>query len=186
MTMAGLTALRMRLGCADGGPVIAVPVEDEGEAEQVRRAGGLPLDRAGRDLDGVDVVAVGSLGYGDNGGTPGDRTRVYELERRGAVAVVSGGLNAIRLLGFFENLGHADVVVVARRGVAGHIDGIGAGVRSLRLAARCRREGGAVFAFAGANPAFGRAFFSFSEDADALYPGWRDAPFFRAEGPGDN
>lgn len=136
---------------------------------------------------GADAVSVGALGYGDGPGTPGERARIYALESTGSsVAAVSGGLNAVRLLGFFENLGHTDVIVVARRGVAGHLDGLSAGVLSLRLAARCRFEGGRVFEFARANPAFARAFASFAGDADALYPQWRKSLEFPPESAGDH
>lgn len=124
---------------------------------------------------GVDGISVGSLGYGDNGGTPGDRDLIYAFQcgDDGPAPVVSGGMNAVRALGFFENLGHASVVLVVRRGVFDHADGLAAGVESLIQAAQCRRMGGNIAAFAQSHPAFARAFESFSSDADALYPGWR-------------
>ena len=116
---------------------------------------------------GVNGIAVGSLGYGEEGGTPSDRGIVYALEQEpAATAVVSGVINAVRALGFFENLGHADVVFTIAGTVATDIDAI-------RLAARCRREGGYVFDFLRAHPTFLQSFDEHAEDADSLYPGWR-------------
>lgn len=123
----------------------------------------------------VDGVSVGSMGYGDNGGTPRDRDLLYILQRTEGLStpVISGGVNAVRALGLFENLGDAAVFMVVHRGVCEHFDGIAAGLESLKQAAQCHREGGRVFAFAQEYPVFARAFESFSSDADALYPGWR-------------
>lgn len=121
--------------------------------------------------DGMDAVNLGTMGYGDNGGTPADRDVAYAVDETspGTVPVLSGGLNAVRVLGLFENLGHANVVLLVRRGVIHHQGGIAAGIKSLKLASLCRREGGHVFDFAQTHPAFAQAFSSFPEDADQLY-----------------
>lgn len=127
---------------------------------------------AGADVDGI---SIGSLGFGDNGGTPGERETAYALQRadRPVTPVVSGGLNAIRALGFFDNLGNGDVVMVVRRGVVDHLDGITAGVRSLIQAAQCAFDGGRLYDYARDHGDLARAFESFADDADVLYPGWR-------------
>lgn len=199
MTSSAFREFRASVGDEDGVPVIAVPVENTRQAEVIRRAGGVPYrvspsqnivdlgglvidlgaaktadDIVGLRAEGIDGIAVGSLGYGDNGGTPAERDVVYTIERDyGGVAVVSGGMNAVRILGFLENLGHADVVVTVHRGVFGHKAGAAAGVESLRLAARCRARGGDVFAFLKRYESLRGAFESFSGDADSLYPDWR-------------
>lgn len=48
------------------------------------------------------------------------------------IPIISGGMNALRLPGFFENLGHGNVINTAGGGAYGHIDSPAAGARSLR------------------------------------------------------
>ena len=84
-------------------------------------------------------------------------------------------MNALRLPGFFDNLGHSNLVLTAGGGSYGHVDGPAAGATSLRQAERCWREGADPLAFATDNREFARAFESFPADADSLYPGWRNA-----------
>ena len=227
MTSTAFAALRTRLGCGEGLPVVAVLVATDDDAAVVRQAGGLPLyppctsaeevtlspegvvavDTARLDsavlvairnacrdsflLDvgpaknkadalaahaaGVNGVAVGSLGYGEDGGTPSDRDIVYALEQGSpaATAVVSGNLNAVRALGFFENVGHSDVVIVIAGADCTKKNVMNADIDAIRLAALCRREGGHVYDFLQAHPMFQKSFEIHSEDADILYPGWR-------------
>ena len=52
--------------------------------------------------------------------------------------IISGGMNALRLPAFFENLGHSNVILTAGGGAFGHKDGPS---RALPLAVRVRRPG---------------------------------------------
>jgi ribulose-bisphosphate carboxylase large chain len=63
--------------------------------------------------------------------------------------------------------------MTAGGGSYGHVDGAAAGAMSLRQAERCWREGADPIAFAKEHREFARAFESFPNDADALYPNWR-------------
>ena len=97
------------------------------------------------------------------------------LGMKATSSMISGGMNALRLPGFFENLGHANVVQTSGGGAFGHIDGPVAGALSLRQAVRGldgRRRPGP---YAKEHRELARAFESFPADADALYPGWRPA-----------
>jgi ribulose-bisphosphate carboxylase large chain len=94
---------------------------------------------------------------------------------RPTTPIVSGGMNALRLPGFFENLGHSNLILTAGGGSYGHIDGPVAGARSLRQAEQCWRDGADPVAYAKGHVEFARAFESFQADADAIYPGWRNA-----------
>ena len=89
--------------------------------------------------------------------------------------IISGGMNALRMPGFFENLGHSNLIMTAGGGSYGHIDGPAAGATSLRQAETCWREGADPIAFAREHTEFARAFESFQSDADKLYPEWRQA-----------
>jgi ribulose-bisphosphate carboxylase large chain len=94
---------------------------------------------------------------------------------RPTTPIISGGMNALRLPGFFDNLGHSNLVLTAGGGSYGHLDGAAAGAKSLRQAEQCWRAGADPIAFAQDHQEFARAFESFSSDADQLYPGWRNA-----------
>jgi ribulose-bisphosphate carboxylase large chain len=89
--------------------------------------------------------------------------------------IISGGMNALRMPGFFENLGHSNLIMTAGGGAFGHVDGGAAGAKSLRQAEQCWRAGADPVEFAKDHREFARAFESFPQDADALYPGWRGA-----------
>ena len=88
-------------------------------------------------------------------------------------SIISGGMNALRIPGFFENLGHSNVVMTAGGGSYGHIDGAAAGARSMRQAEQCWKAGADVFEFVREHHEFARAFESFTYDADQIYPEWR-------------
>ena len=88
-------------------------------------------------------------------------------------AIISGGMNALRIPAFFANLGHSNVIMTAGGGSYGHIDGAAAGAKSMRQAEQCCKDGADVFEFAREHREFARAFESFTHDADQLYPKWR-------------
>jgi len=95
-----------------------------------------------------------------------------------ATPIVSGGMNALRLPGFFDNLGHAEVILTAGGGAFGHLDGPAAGARSLRAAVAAWRSGTPLLDAAKGDRDLARAFASFPHDADVLFPGWRDLIVF--------
>ena len=88
--------------------------------------------------------------------------------------IISGGMNALRLPGFFENLGHGNVINTAGGGAYGHIDSPASGAKSLRQAYECWKAGADPIEWAKQHREFARAFVSFPKDADAIYPGWRE------------
>jgi ribulose-bisphosphate carboxylase large chain len=141
-------------------------------------------------VQGASGIHVGTMGYGKMEGGTDDRVIAYMIERdeaqgpvyyqqwygmKATSPIVSGGMNALRLPGFFDNLGHANIINTAGGGAYGHLDGAGAGARSLRQAAECYQAGADVIEWATSHHEFARAFDSFPGDADALYPGWREA-----------
>ena len=139
-------------------------------------------------LQGASGIHVGTMSYGKMEGELDDRNIAYMIERDSAdgpyyhqewlgmnptTPIISGGMNALRVPGFFENLGHSNLVMTAGGGSYGHVDGAAAGAMSLRQAERCWREGADPIEFAKEHHEFARAFESFPQDADALYPNWR-------------
>jgi len=139
---------------------------------------------------GASGIHVGTMGYGKMEGEMDDRGIAYMIERdsadgpfyhqewqgmRPTTPIISGGMNALRLPGFFENLGHSNLVLTAGGGSYGHADGPAAGATSLRQAEQCWRTGADPIAFAQEHREFARAFESFPSDADEIFPGWRNA-----------
>jgi ribulose-bisphosphate carboxylase large chain len=138
---------------------------------------------------GASGIHVGTMSYGKMEGEKDDTDIAYMIERdsadgpfyhqewagmRPTTPIISGGMNALRLPGFFENLGHSNLVLTAGGGSYGHVDGPAAGAISLRQAEQCWRDGADPIAFAAEHREFARAFESFPADADRLYPGWRN------------
>ncbi len=140
-------------------------------------------------LQGASGIHVGTMGYGKMEGAQDDRAIAYIIERdeyqgpvyhqnwygmRPTTPIISGGMNALRLPGFFSNLGHANVINTAGGGAYGHLDGAAAGARSLHQAHACWAAGADPIEWAKENRDFARAFESFPNDADQFFPGWRD------------
>ncbi len=141
-------------------------------------------------LQGASGIHVGTMSYGKMEGDKSDtqiahmitedvaRGPAYKqdwLGIRPTTPIISGGMNALRIPGFFENLGHSNVILTAGGGCYGHIDGAAEGAKSLRQAEECWRAGADPIEFAKEHRQFARAFVSFPHDADKLYPGWREA-----------
>lgn len=141
-------------------------------------------------LQGASGIHVGTMSFGKMEGGKDDRNIAYMIERDSAdgpvyhqewlgmkptTPIISGGMNALRIPGFFENLGHSNVILTAGGGSYGHVDGAAEGARSLRQAEQCWKEGADPIEFAKQHRQFARAFVSFPHDADKLYPGWREA-----------
>jgi ribulose-bisphosphate carboxylase large chain len=140
-------------------------------------------------LQGASGIHVGTMGYGKMEGEKDDRDIAYIIERdsfqgpvyfqdwhgmKATTPIISGGMNALRLPGFFENLGHGNVINTAGGGSYGHIDSPAAGALSLRQAYECWKAGADPIEWAKEHPEFARAFESFPNDADSIFPGWRD------------
>jgi ribulose-bisphosphate carboxylase large chain len=140
-------------------------------------------------LQGASGIHVGTMSYGKMEGASDDRGIAYMIERdsadgpfyhqewqgmRPTTPIISGGMNALRLPGFFTNLGHSNLILTAGGGSYGHLDGAAAGAISLRQAEQCWREGADPIEFAREHREFARAFESFSSDADRIFPGWRE------------
>ncbi len=140
-------------------------------------------------LQGASGIHVGTMGYGKMEGGKDDRNIAYMIERDSAdgpvyhqewygmkptTPIISGGMNALRLPGFFENLGHGNVINTAGGGSYGHIDSPAAGATSLRQAYECWKAGADPIEFAKEHKEFARAFESFPHDADEIFPGWRE------------
>ncbi|HQS59190.1 MAG: ribulose 1,5-bisphosphate carboxylase [Gallionellales bacterium 35-53-114] len=139
-------------------------------------------------LQGASGIHVGTMGYGKMEGENSDKNIAYMIERDEAqgpvyfqkwygmkptTPIISGGMNALRLPGFFENLGHGNVINTSGGGAYGHIDSPAAGAISLRQSYECWKAKADPIEFAKSHKEFARAFESFPGDADKLYPGWR-------------
>jgi ribulose-bisphosphate carboxylase large chain len=140
-------------------------------------------------LQGASGIHVGTMGYGKMEGEGDDRGIAYMIERdecqgpiyfqkwygmKPTTPIISGGMNALRLPGFFDNLGHGNVINTAGGGAYGHIDGPAAGAISLRQAYECWKNRADPIEWAKDHHEFARAFESFPGDADKLFPGWRE------------
>ncbi|MDD5389518.1 MAG: ribulose-bisphosphate carboxylase [Gallionellaceae bacterium] len=140
-------------------------------------------------LQGASGIHVGTMGFGKMEGGRDDRNIAYMIERDSAdgpyyhqewhgmkptTPIISGGMNALRLPGFFENLGHGNVINTSGGGSYGHIDSPAAGAISLRQSYECWKAGADPIEFAKEHKEFARAFESFPGDADKLFPGWRE------------
>ena len=140
-------------------------------------------------LQGASGIHVGTMGYGKMEGGNDDRIIAYMIERDSAdgpyyhqewhgmkptTPIISGGMNALRLPGFFENLGHGNVINTSGGGAYGHIDSPAAGAISLRQSFECWKSGADPIEYAKEHKEFARAFESFPGDADRIFPGWRE------------
>jgi ribulose-bisphosphate carboxylase large chain len=136
-------------------------------------------------LVGASGIHTGTMGYGKMEGAPADRAIARMIESdsadgpyfhqewlgiRPTAPIISGGMNALRIPGFFNNLGHANVILTAGGGCYGHIDGPAAGAVSLKQAYDCWKDGGYLPEYARNHKELARAFISFPHDADSLYP----------------
>ncbi|MFV2092864.1 MAG: ribulose-bisphosphate carboxylase [Hyphomicrobiales bacterium] len=141
-------------------------------------------------LQGASGIHTGTMSFGKMEGEPGDKDMAYMIMNDSAdgpfyhqewqgmkptTPIISGGMNALRMPGFFENLGTSNLILTAGGGAYGHLDGAAEGAISLRQAEQCWKEGADPVQFARQHKQFARAFESFPGDADALYPNWRRA-----------
>ena len=139
-------------------------------------------------MQGASGIHTGTMGFGKMEGEAADKLMAYMITDDSAqgpyyhqewqgmnptTPIISGGMNALRMPGFFTNLGHSNLILTAGGGSFGHIDGAAAGATSLRQAEQCWKEGADPLEFAKDHKEFARAFESFPGDADKLYPNWR-------------
>ncbi|MBC8258666.1 MAG: ribulose-bisphosphate carboxylase [SAR324 cluster bacterium] len=139
-------------------------------------------------LQGASGIHTGTMGYGKMEGGPADKIIAYMLEQdsveglyyhqewegmKATTPIISGGMNAIRLPGFFENLGHCNVIQTSGGGALGHKDGIVAGAISLRQAFLAWQSGVNLVDYAKEHHELKGAFETFADDADSIYPEWR-------------
>ncbi|HIE00792.1 MAG TPA: ribulose-bisphosphate carboxylase [Thiotrichaceae bacterium] len=140
-------------------------------------------------MQGASGIHTGTMGYGKMEGEAGDRLITYMLERDSAegpyfhqewegmkatTSIISGGMNALRLPGFFDNLGHCNVIQTSGGGAFGHKDGGEAGATSLRQVRDAWMEGVDIIEYAKEHQELRGAFETFTADADEIYPGWRE------------
>jgi ribulose-bisphosphate carboxylase large chain len=140
-------------------------------------------------LQGASGIHTGTMGYGKMEGDKGDKAIAYMLERDSAdgpfyhqewlgmkatTPIISGGMNALRLPGFFDNLGHCNVIQTSGGGAFGHKEGGAAGAKSLKQARDAWMAGVDLITYAKDHPELKGAFETFHWDADKIYPGWRE------------
>ncbi len=138
---------------------------------------------------GSSGIHTGTMGYGKMEGYKSDTMLAHMLtddecmgthfnqpwgKMKGTTPIVSGGMNALRLPGFFDNLGHCNVIQTSGGGALGHKDGIAQGATSLRQAYEAWQEGVDLVDYAKDHPELAGAFESFTSDADKIYPNWRE------------
>jgi len=141
-------------------------------------------------MQGASGIHTGTMGFGKMEGEAADKLMAYMITDDSAdgpyfhqewqgmnptTPIISGGMNALRMPGFFENLGHSNLIMTAGGGSFGHIDGAAAGAISLRQAEQCWKQGADPLEFAKDHKEFARAFERFPGDADKLFPDWRKA-----------
>merc|ERR1719160_1442831 len=99
--------------------------------------------------------------------------------------IISGGMNALRLPAFFQNLGHSNVILTAGGGSFGHKDGPKQGAISCAQGEDAWKQwkSGAygevslsdgVIEYAKTHEELKGAFLTFQKDADQIYPGWKE------------
>merc|ERR1712110_1397466 len=98
---------------------------------------------------GASGIHVGTMSFGKMEGDSSDKNIAYMLQQDEAdgpyyhqewqgmiqtTPIISGGMNALRLPAFFENLTHSNVILTAGGGSFGHKDGPKQGATSCRQA----------------------------------------------------
>ncbi len=143
---------------------------------------------------GASGMHVGTMSYGKMEGEKKDKNLAFVLENdstdgpffhqewngmKSSTSIISGGMNALRLPGFFENLGHSNVIQTSGGGAFGHKGGGTAGAKSLRQAEEAWKVGISLPEYALTHPELRGALETFHWDSDELFPGWRDVLGFK-------
>jgi len=149
---------------------------------------------------GASGIHVGTMSFGKMEGDASDKCIAYMLQDDEAdgpyyrqewegmiqtTPIISGGMNALRLPAFFENLGHSNVILTAGGGSFGHKDGPKQGAMSCRQGEEAWKLWKAgtygdvslsdgVVEYAKTHEEIKGAFLTFQKDADQIYPGWKE------------
>jgi len=149
---------------------------------------------------GASGIHVGTMSFGKMEGDASDKNIAFMLQQDEAdgpyyhqewegmpetTPIISGGMNALRLPAFFENLGHSNVILTAGGGSFGHKDGPKQGATSCRQGEEAWKfwkagqygdvslsEG--IIEYAKTHEEIKGAFLTFQKDADQIYPGWKE------------
>ena len=149
---------------------------------------------------GASGIHTGTMSFGKMEGDASDKNIAFMLQddeadgpyyhqewegMKQTTPIISGGMNALRLPAFFENLGHSNVILTAGGGSFGHKDGPKPGAISCRQgeeAWKAWKSGqygnislsDGVIEFAKTHEEIKGAFLTFQKDADQIYPGWKE------------
>eukprot|EP00933_Yihiella_yeosuensis_P031617 TRINITY_DN251_c0_g1_i12.p1 TRINITY_DN251_c0_g1~~TRINITY_DN251_c0_g1_i12.p1 ORF type:complete len:793 (-),score=239.88 TRINITY_DN251_c0_g1_i12:372-2675(-) len=149
---------------------------------------------------GASGIHVGTMSFGKMEGDASDKNIAFMLQDDEAdgpyyrqpwegmiqtTPIISGGMNALRLPAFFENLGHSNVILTAGGGSFGHKDGPKPGAISCRQGEESWKAWKAgqygnvslsdgIIEFAKTHEEIKGAFLTFQKDADQIYPGWKE------------
>merc|ERR1712216_221590 len=149
---------------------------------------------------GASGIHVGTMSFGKMEGDASDKNIAFMLQDDIAdgpyytqewegmpetTPTISGGMNALRLLAFFQNLGHSNVILTAGGGAFGHKDGPKQGAISCGQGEDAWKQWKAgmygevslsdgVIEYAKTHEELKGAFLTFQKDADQIYPGWKE------------
>merc|ERR1712134_249337 len=149
---------------------------------------------------GASGIHVGTMSFGKMEGDASDKGIAFMLQDDEAdgpyyhqewegmpqtTPIISGGMNALRLPAFFQNLGHSNVILTAGGGSFGHKDGPKQGVISCGQGEESWKfwKSGmygevslsdGVIEYAKTHEELKGAFLTFQKDADQIYPGWKE------------
>merc|ERR1712159_288473 len=149
---------------------------------------------------GASGIHVGTMSFGKMEGDASDKGIAFMLQDDEAdgpyyhqewegmpqtTPIISGGMNALRLPAFFQNLGHSNVILTAGGGSFGHKDGPKQGAISCGQGEDAWKQWKAgmygevslsdgVIEFAKTHEEMKGAFLTFQKDADQIYPGWKE------------
>merc|ERR1711907_831007 len=149
---------------------------------------------------GASGIHVGTMSFGKMEGDASDKNIAFMLQddeadgpyyhqewegMKQTTPIISGGMNALRLPAFFENLTHSNVILTAGGGAFGHKDGPKQGATSCRqgeeawLLWKAGTYGDVslsdgIIEYAKTHEEIKGAFLTFQKDADQIYPGWKE------------
>merc|ERR1712149_118626 len=149
---------------------------------------------------GASGIHVGTMSFGKMEGDASDKNIAFMLQDDEAdgpyyhqewegmpqtTPIISGGMNALRLPAFFQNLGHSNVILTAGGGAFGHKDGPKSGAISCGQGEDAWKQWKAgtygqvslsdgVIEYAKTHEELKGAFLTFQKDADQIYPGWKE------------
>jgi len=158
-------------------------------------------------VQGASGIHTGTMSFGKMEGDASDKNIGLMLQNdvadgpyfrqewqgmKQTTPIISGGMNALRLPAFFQNLGHSNVILAAGGGAFGHKDGPKQGAISLRQCEESWRLWKAgnygdvslsdgIVEHAKTHEELKAAFLTFQKDADQIYKGWKEKLGFTGE-----